>query len=45
MTGGVVVVLRSVGRNVGAGMTGGIGYFYDTDDNFDERLNAEIVKK
>ena len=45
MTGGVVVVLGSVGRNVGAGMTGGIGYFYDADNNFDERLNTEIVKK
>merc|ERR1712238_516987 len=37
MTGGVVVVLGSVGRNVGAGMTGGIGYFYDEDDSFDVR--------
>merc|ERR1711865_534967 len=46
MTGGVVVVLGSVGRNVGAGMTGGIGYFYDeNDDEFSQRLNTEIVKK
>ena len=45
MTGGVVVVLGSVGRNVGAGMTGGIGYFYDPDDGLDARLNKEIVKK
>jgi len=44
MTGGVVVVLGSVGRNVGAGMTGGIGYFYDEDDSFDVRVNKEIVK-
>lgn len=44
MTGGVVVVLGSVGRNVGAGMTGGIGYFYDPDNNLEERLNKEIVK-
>jgi glutamate synthase (ferredoxin) len=44
MTGGVVVSLGSVGRNVGAGMTGGIGYFYDPDDQLDERLNKEIVK-
>jgi glutamate synthase (ferredoxin) len=27
MTGGCVVVLGRVGRNVGAGMTGGLGYF------------------
>jgi glutamate synthase (ferredoxin) len=44
MTGGVVVVLGTVGRNVGAGMTGGIGYFYDEDGRFEERVNREIVK-
>merc|ERR1712087_984834 len=44
MTGGVVVVLGTVGRNVGAGMTGGIGYFYDEFDSFEERVNPEIVK-
>ena len=45
MTGGVVVMLGTVGRNVGAGMTGGIGYFYDKDDTFDDMMNPEIVKK
>jgi len=45
MTGGVVIVLGPVGRNVGAGMTGGIGYFYDDNNAFGERLNTEIVKK
>jgi len=44
MTGGVVVSLGSVGRNVGAGMTGGIGYFYDDNGGFPERVNNEIVK-
>ena len=44
MTGGVVVMLGSVGRNVGAGMTGGLGYFYDADGTFEENLNREIVK-
>jgi len=44
MTGGVVVVLGSVGRNVGAGQTGGIGYFYDPDDELEVRVNPEIVK-
>ena len=45
MTGGVVVMLGSVGRNVGAGMTGGIGYFYDNteEDEFLEKVNREIV--
>jgi len=44
MTGGVVVILGMVGRNVGAGMTGGIGYFYDDKNEFEERVNMEIVK-
>lgn len=44
MTGGVVVMLGSVGRNVGAGMTGGIGYFYDEDGSFQDNVNMEIVK-
>jgi glutamate synthase (ferredoxin) len=43
MTGGVVVMLGSVGRNVGAGMTGGVGYFYDIDGNFQDTINREIV--
>ncbi|WP_084639309.1 glutamate synthase large subunit [Geitlerinema sp. PCC 9228] len=44
MTGGVVVALGKVGRNVGAGMTGGIGYFLDEDGTFEQRVNHEIVK-
>jgi glutamate synthase (ferredoxin) len=43
MTGGVVVVLGSVGRNVGAGMTGGLGYFLDEDGTFQAKVNPEIV--
>ena len=43
MTGGCVVVLGPVGRNVAAGMTGGLGYFYDADGTFEEKVNAEIV--
>jgi len=43
MTGGVVIMLGSVGRNVGAGMTGGIGYFYDEDGTFSDKVNREIV--
>ncbi len=44
MTGGVIVVLGSVGRNVGAGMTGGLGYFLDEDGSFPAKVNPEIVK-
>merc|ERR1712032_624666 len=43
MTGGCVVVLGPCGRNVGAGMTGGLGYFYDEDGSFPSKLNPEIV--
>ena len=43
MTGGCVVVLGPVGRNVAAGMTGGLGYFYDADGTFEEKVNGEIV--
>lgn len=43
MTGGVVVALGKVGRNVGAGMTGGLGYFLDEDDTFSAKINREIV--
>ena len=44
MTGGVVVVLGTVGRNVGAGMTGGLAYFLDEDGLFPDKVNPEIVK-
>jgi len=44
MTGGVIVVLGKVGRNVGAGMTGGLAYFLDEDGSFPAHVNGEIVK-
>jgi glutamate synthase (ferredoxin) len=44
MTGGVIVVLGNVGRNVGAGMTGGLAYFLDEDGTFTGKVNREIVK-
>ena len=44
MTGGVIVVLGNVGRNVGAGMTGGLAYFLDEDNSFAAKVNPEIVK-
>jgi glutamate synthase (ferredoxin) len=43
MTGGCVVALGKVGRNVGAGMTGGLGYFLDEDGSFQSKVNGEIV--
>jgi glutamate synthase (ferredoxin) len=44
MTGGVVVVLGPVGRNVGAGMTGGLAYFLDEAGDLPEKINPEIIK-
>ncbi|XP_047323028.1 ferredoxin-dependent glutamate synthase 1, chloroplastic/mitochondrial-like [Impatiens glandulifera] len=44
MTGGCVVVLGKVGRNVAAGMTGGLAYILDEDDTFVPKVNGEIVK-
>lgn len=44
MTGGVVVALGRVGRNVGAGMTGGLAYMLDEDGSFPTKVNPEIVK-
>jgi len=44
MTGGVVVVLGEAGRNIGAGMTGGLAYFLDEEDTFLKKVNGEIVR-
>lgn len=38
MTGGVIVCLGSVGRNVAAGMTGGLGYFFDAEGDFPSKV-------
>lgn len=43
MTGGRVVVLGETGRNVAAGMSGGIAYFYDPDGALETNLNTELV--
>ncbi|KAL5720219.1 glutamate synthase (ferredoxin) [Ranunculus cassubicifolius] len=44
MTGGCVVVIGKVGRNVAAGMTGGLAYLLDEDDTLIPKINKEIVK-
>ncbi len=43
MTGGMVVILGSVGDNFGAGMTGGMAFALDLDNNFDNNINTEHV--
>nr|YP_009398630.1 glutamate synthase [Kuetzingia canaliculata]ARW67816.1 glutamate synthase [Kuetzingia canaliculata] len=44
MTGGLIVVVGSFGRNIGAGMTGGLAYFLDEDNTLMSKVNLEIVK-
>ncbi len=44
MTGGVVVVLGSTGRNFAAGMSGGIAYVLDEDRSFARRCNLAMVE-
>ena len=44
MTGGIVVVLGKVGRNFGAGMSGGIAYVLDEEDNFKKLYNSEMIE-
>ncbi|MGH8172675.1 MAG: glutamate synthase large subunit, partial [Rhodanobacteraceae bacterium] len=43
MTGGIVVVLGSTGLNFGAGMTGGFAYVLDTERDFVDRYNHELI--
>ena len=41
MTGGIAVILGEVGRNFGAGMSGGIAYIYDKNNSFKRNCNTE----
>ncbi|HWB24542.1 MAG TPA: glutamate synthase large subunit [Chitinophagaceae bacterium] len=43
MTGGTAIILGPTGRNFAAGMSGGIAYVYDTQGNFKELCNKEMV--
>ncbi|NIA67945.1 glutamate synthase large subunit [Pelagibius litoralis] len=43
MTGGVAVILGSVGANFGAGMSGGMAFIYDVENTLPERINEESV--
>ena len=43
MTGGTVVVLGEVGDNFGAGMTGGMAFIYDPNNQFEKRANPESI--
>ncbi|WP_026811179.1 glutamate synthase large subunit [Arenibacter latericius] len=43
MTGGTAVILREVGRNFGAGMSGGIAYIFDEKNTFKKHCNSESL--
>ena len=44
MTGGTVVVLGETGRNFAAGMSGGVAYVYDPNNQFKQRCNTSMVQ-
>jgi glutamate synthase (NADPH/NADH) len=44
MTGGRVLILGSTGRNFAAGMSGGIAYILDIQQDFMSKLNPEMVE-
>ncbi len=43
MTGGNIVILGDIGDNFGAGMTGGMAFIYDPENQFDKKVNPESV--
>jgi glutamate synthase domain-containing protein 2/glutamate synthase domain-containing protein 1/glutamate synthase domain-containing protein 3 len=44
MTAGVVIILGRTGRNVAAGMSGGVAYVLDVDGRFAQRCNTAMVR-
>ncbi len=43
MTGGLVVIIGSVGKNFAAGMSGGVAYVLDKDNDLYTKINKEMV--
>tara|TARA_Y100001970_G_scaffold294354_1_gene451352 strand:+ start:32903 stop:37453 length:4551 start_codon:yes stop_codon:yes gene_type:complete len=43
MTGGLSIILGSVGDNFAAGMTGGMAFVYDKEGKFESKVNKETV--
>ena len=43
MTNGTVVILGATGKNFGAGMTGGVSYVLDLEDEFLNRYNPQLI--
>ena len=44
MTGGRTVILGPTGRNFAAGMSGGVAYIWDPENNFPDNCNMEMVE-
>jgi glutamate synthase (NADPH) large chain len=43
MTGGTAIILGQVGDNFGAGMTGGMAFIYDKENNFENYVNSSSI--
>ena len=43
MTGGNIIILGDIGDNFAAGMTGGMAFIYDPENQFDKKVNPESV--
>ena len=43
MTGGLAIILGETGRNFAAGMSGGVAYVYDKNNQLPTNINAEMV--
>ena len=43
MTGGTIVILGDIGDNFGAGMTGGMSFIYDPENQFEKKVNPETL--
>jgi len=43
MTGGTTIIIGAVGDNFGAGMTGGMSFVYDVENNFENFVNPTSI--
>ena len=43
MTGGTAIILGRVGKNFGAGMSGGLAFVYDPDHRLPSMCNADVA--
>ena len=43
MTGGNIIILGELGDNFAAGMTGGMAFIYDKNNDFEKKVNPETV--